>query len=387
MSRCSIPHWPLIAVLAHLSAPATAQQTRIEAPGGVAAASITNSPITIGLSSEQVRKLTEAAARGATGPLTAAIVDLSKKLGVTEDATKTLLRIVGQQDVPLERLSETLNRVANDYRRLQAQVAVLDQQNPAARRQILQASAAIAAGDFARARDLLRSATLAQIAAAQQARQLGEQARAAESAQFSGAAASTAAQGDLALTEVHYREAADLFGQAAELVPPDRLDDAVDYRKSQADALYREGGERGDNPALIASVEIWRRVLQSHNRERVPLDWAKTQTNLGKALGILGEREAGTARLEQAVAAFRVALEEWTRERVPLDWAKTQTNLGNALQALGEREAGTARLEQAVVVTLTSCRWPSVTGCGCSTVPTRPAPTGAAACWATTARC
>jgi len=34
-----------------------------------------------------------------------------------------------------------------------------------------------------------------------------------------------------------------------------------------------------------------------------------------------GERESGTARLEQAVTAYRAALEEHTRERVPLQWA------------------------------------------------------------------
>src|SRR5215213_6794316 len=61
-----------------------------------------------------------------------------------------------------------------------------------------------------------------------------------------------------------------------------------------------------------------------------------------------GERESGTERLEEAIAAYRAALEEWTRERVPLDWATTQNNLGTALQALGERESGTARLEEAV---------------------------------------
>ncbi len=83
-------------------------------------------------------------------------------------------------------------------------------------------------------------------------------------------------------------------------------------------------------------------------RARVPLDWAKTQNNLGNALATLGERESGTARLGEAVAAYRDALQENTRARVPLDWAKTQNNLGYALQALGERESGTARLEEAV---------------------------------------
>ncbi len=72
----------------------------------------------------------------------------------------------------------------------------------------------------------------------------------------------------------------------------------------------------------------------------MPLDWAMTQNNLGIALETLGERESGTARLEEAVAAYRAALEECTRERVPLDWAMTQMNLGNALRTLGERESG-----------------------------------------------
>jgi len=74
----------------------------------------------------------------------------------------------------------------------------------------------------------------------------------------------------------------------------------------------------------------------------VPLQWAGTQSNLGHALAALGERESGTARLEEAVAAYRAALEEYKRDRVPLDWATTQNNLGLALAALGERESGTA---------------------------------------------
>ena len=36
----------------------------------------------------------------------------------------------------------------------------------------------------------------------------------------------------------------------------------------------------------------------------MPLDWAVTQNNLGDALRTLGERESGTGRLEEAVAAF-----------------------------------------------------------------------------------
>jgi len=40
---------------------------------------------------------------------------------------------------------------------------------------------------------------------------------------------------------------------------------------------------------------------------------------------------------------------ELTRERVPLQWATTQYNIGSALATLGLREAGMARLAEAVV--------------------------------------
>ncbi|MEM9523201.1 MAG: hypothetical protein AAF982_04280, partial [Pseudomonadota bacterium] len=94
--------------------------------------------------------------------------------------------------------------------------------------------------------------------------------------------------------------------------------------------------------------DAYRSALQEWTRDRVPLDWATAQNNLGNALLVLSERESGTARLEQAIDAYRSALQEWTRDRVPLNWATAQSNLGNALKTLGERERGTARLEQAV---------------------------------------
>jgi hypothetical protein len=53
-----------------------------------------------------------------------------------------------------------------------------------------------------------------------------------------------------------------------------------------------------------------------YTRGRMPLDWAGTQNNLGLALRVIGERESGTARLEEAVAAYRDALQEYTCARV-----------------------------------------------------------------------
>jgi tetratricopeptide (TPR) repeat protein len=117
---------------------------------------------------------------------------------------------------------------------------------------------------------------------------------------------------------------------------------------AKAGQFFERGDQKGENSALFVSIATYNAALEEYTRERAPLDWAKTQNNLGLALWRVGERESGTARLEEAVASFRVALQEQTRERVPLDWAMTQNGLGLVLWRLGERESGTARLEEAV---------------------------------------
>jgi hypothetical protein len=68
----------------------------------------------------------------------------------------------------------------------------------------------------------------------------------------------------------------------------------------------------------------------------VPRDWAATQNDLGTALWRLGERESGTAHLEEAVTAYGAALEERTRERVPRDWAMGSGNQGVVFMLLAD---------------------------------------------------
>ena len=75
----------------------------------------------------------------------------------------------------------------------------------------------------------------------------------------------------------------------------------------------------------------------------------EAQDNLGNGAstaGRAGERDGASSR--GGLRPFATRLTEWTRERVPLQWAATQNNLGNAVQTLGERESGTAHLEEAV---------------------------------------
>ena len=72
-------------------------------------------------------------------------------------------------------------------------------------------------------------------------------------------------------------------------------------------------------------------------RERVPLDWAATQNNLGNALRTLGEREDGTERLEQAVAAYQGALEVFRKAGASHYVGIAEGNLARVLALLAER--------------------------------------------------
>ncbi len=84
-------------------------------------------------------------------------------------------------------------------------------------------------------------------------------------------------------------------------------------------------------------MTAYRAAMQEQTRERVPLQWAMTQNNLGNALVGLGERESGTARLEEAVTAYRAAIEEFNAGWAEGLLATAQASLIHAEQIISER--------------------------------------------------
>jgi tetratricopeptide (TPR) repeat protein len=224
----------------------------------------------------------------------------------------------------------------------------LNPNNPTAKALIEHTKLEIDGGHFQRAHELLHQATQAQIAAAHEAHKLKEQAQTAEDAQMLGAASSTAAEGDVALTERRFEEAAGLFAQAADYVPPGHAADYGGYLRRERLALYQQGDERGDDEALRNCIEVFGRALIYHPRSQMPLEWADTQNDLAVSLEMLGENEHDIARLEQAVAAYHAVLEEWKEERFPVEWAGAQSNLCLALSHLGQFKNRTDIIQEAV---------------------------------------
>ena len=267
----------------------------------VTARDISLSGVTVGFTAEQVRELIEAATKGADEKL----AELSRRLGVTQSAIRTMLATVGHADVPDEKLVEKLAEVIEQNRTAAAAIAALRPDNPVAQGHVADAAAAQARGDREDVRRHLRAARNASEAAAVEARRLAEQADAVAGQQMLQAARAVWAEAEQALAGLDYLEAARLFDEAAALVPTSNLDEKGVLIRRQADALQRQGDEHGDNDALRTAIQVYGRALKVLPRERVPLEWAGTQNNLGSALVVLGERENDTARLEQAVTAFR----------------------------------------------------------------------------------
>ena len=132
-----------------------------------------------------------------------------------------------------------------------------------------------------------------------------------------------------------------------------------------AETIHRREHERRRAVAEFGgsdALPIWARSRQQRASYRIDRTAAETvggassdsergfgYHDLGVALGMLGARESGTARLEEAVSAYREALKERTRERAPLEWATTQIESRHrACDGSASARTERGRLEEAV---------------------------------------
>jgi tetratricopeptide (TPR) repeat protein len=320
-----------------LNTPAHAQ-VRADTGSIAIGGSVTGSTVIIGIPQEKVDELVRDAKRPLEELTTQQrenIALLKEKLDLNLGQVRAALGILGEKDIPPERLAAKLVEIAERFRNLQATALAQPGDSPTIISLKADAQKAIDAGELAKADALLADIEM-------------EQRRSLD--RFAVNAAETSARrGEISLARLRYTEAAKHFANAAGVPPNSAYEDKrISYLRKEVSTLFQQGDEFGDNDALVSAIERCKRLVELLPRERLPLDWAWTQHTLGNALSSLGERESGTEKLEEAVAAYREALKEWTRERVPLDWAASQGGLGNALSSLGERESGTAKLEEAV---------------------------------------
>ena len=87
----------------------------------------------------------------------------------------------------------------------------------------------------------------------------------------------------------------------------------------------------------MESVRAFRAAQEILTRDRAALDWTVIQYNLATALQELGERDSGTALLQQSVEAYRAALEGCSPEHLSPIWNHAQTGLKLTLELLSRK--------------------------------------------------
>jgi len=109
-----------------------------------------------------------------------------------------------------------------------------------------------------------------------------------------------------------------------------------DALRTEQDRWYVTGRDTGLAFDLQVSIAL---AQASQDQAATPDQRGAALNDLGNSLWTLGQREPGTAPLEEAVIAYRSALEERTRDRVPLDWARSWGNMGVVMGVLADRRS------------------------------------------------
>ena len=344
----------LITTLAFLPVDLFAE-TRIEAPGGVAAQSIENSSVYLGIPikeySDMVKffsnQLTETAEARTKAEVR--VAEISAQFNMTQSAVISFFRSVGEQDVPLEQIPFRLSEIAARYKILMEGLSALDLSDPNVAQSVELARAAISAGRYDEADALLLRARDHQISAAKQAEQVMHTARQAAERRWLRVAETEGTLGDLAMIRSRFDKAIVHYAAAAESVPANQSSKRRKYQYQEAFAFLRQGQEHNEEQAILMAVDCYRSLANTASRTTDPQDWAVSQGRLGFALQVLSERRSGIEYLEQAKTAHNAALEEFTRDRSPHDWAVTNRLLGDVFRRLGERTNRTAHLSMAVI--------------------------------------
>jgi hypothetical protein len=201
---------------------------------------------------------------------------LKEKLDLNQRQVKSALEIVGEANVPLERLAAKLVEIAEKFKELKTAAAVQPGDDAKIAALKAQAQKAIRDGELGKADEILAAIEKIQTEALDRL--------------ALNAAQTTAQRGDLALTRLRYLDAAQRFAEAAAKVPQGRKDERWKYLNAEADALYRQGFEFGDDAAALSAIARYRHLAELRPRNALPRDWATAQMGLGNALLPKSER-------------------------------------------------------------------------------------------------
>jgi tetratricopeptide (TPR) repeat protein len=289
--------WPgrcLAAVLALAPAAALAQ-TRFEAPNGVAAGSITNSPITIyNRDPEEIQRSARQLDRSEEDrkAAEAKAADLARQLDLSNVTAQTVmgfLRVLSHQpELRLDQVPAKMAEITANYLQMQERLAALSPQDPGAADLAKQALEAGRAGQFEAADRLLEQAEAREIASVDEHRRK--------------AAALRAARGDNAATQLHYADAAGHYEAAAEELPASSYYERGFYLSLAGDEWQTFGRSAAALGDYRASRYLFDRLVQSDPGNAV---W---QRDLSVSFNKVGDVLVAQGNLPEALKSYRDSL-------------------------------------------------------------------------------
>src|SRR5262252_10369519 len=220
-----------------LNTVAHAQQVKADTGGVAIGGSVIQSTVVIGIPQEKVDELVRDAKRPLeelTNQQRENIALLKEKLDLNLGQVRAALAILGENDIPPERLAAKLVEIAERFKDLQATASAQPGDDPKIAALKTDAQKAIEAGELAKADALLADVET-------------EQRQALDRLAVS-AAETSAQRGEIALTRLRYAEAAKHFVNAAAVFPPKSAHELkrISYLINEARALFLQGDEFGD---------------------------------------------------------------------------------------------------------------------------------------------
>jgi len=195
---------------------------------------------------------------------------LITELGITKSALVSFFKILEKKHVPLEDLDSTLREIAKRYNALLKTVEHLQPEDPRVAELIEQAQQALKQCDvdkcqFAKAEMLFNEAGDLDIEAAKQLQAQAQKAQETANKRFLSAAKSRAANGELKMTQLAYKEAGEYFQEAAELLPAGNDEKLAEYLNSAGYAFDYAGLYDKTKPLFERSLSVIEKVLGSEH--------------------------------------------------------------------------------------------------------------------------
>ncbi len=271
-------------------------------------------------------------------------------LGVTDNALANFFKILAQAKVDRADLDNKLREIAESYKKLLENFKLLDSSDDPVVRELLQQAQQAISGedahgkpvtvDFAKAEQLLQQAFEQEQHGIAQLEAIEEKARAAREKKQLSAAEIMARQGDLAKTQVRYRESARYFQKAVELLP-------AGHEEKKAECLNNAGVGFHHAGEYDKALLLFEQALQIDKKA-----YGNKHPFYALSLNNLAVLYNSQGKYDQALPLFKQAL-QIRKEVLGLQhprYAESLNNLAVLYRAQGEYDKALPLFKQALEI-------------------------------------